>query len=53
MEVVCCQCQRWIATKEPLDDDRTSHGFCASCEAQLVSALRQEAQQMNPRLNHA
>lgn len=50
MIVICCQCQRVLEIKPPYEDNRVSHGFCAACEAQLLSALQREAQQVNPRL---
>ncbi len=31
MEVICSYCNRHIGEKEPLDDQRLSHGMCDAC----------------------
>jgi len=33
MKMICSYCRRSYGEKEPLDDDRTSHGMCNDCFA--------------------
>ena len=33
MKVICSYCTSHICDKEPLEDERVSHGMCPSCDA--------------------
>ncbi len=40
MVTVCAWCQRYMGTKDPLDDPTVTHGICGTC------ALRQQIGEM-------
>lgn len=39
MKVVCCNCQKDIREKEPLDDSSVTHGLCESCLEQSYKEI--------------
>jgi cytochrome c5 len=38
MVIVCAWCQRYMGSREPLDDHGLSHGICDDCRARVESA---------------
>ncbi len=43
MRIVCGWCRAVLGFKAPLDDSRTSHGICKTCEDRVNKDLTSEA----------
>jgi len=28
---ICCDCKKYLGEKEPLEDERITHGYCPEC----------------------
>ena len=41
MRIICCWCSKQMGEKEPLEDDRTSHGMCSVCEEKMNEKMKE------------
>ena len=39
---ICCDCKKYLGEKEPLEDERITHGYCQEC----LERTRQEIEEM-------
>lgn len=39
MKVICAWCDKYIMTKEPIDDDSISHGMCDTCKDKILEDM--------------
>ncbi len=40
MEVICCQCKKFIKEKEPLENTEVSHGICGECYTEIINEIK-------------
>jgi len=40
MVIVCCVCKKKLGEKEPFEDKRVTHSYCAECHAKELEAIK-------------
>ena len=38
---ICCDCKKYLGEKEPLEDERITHGYCPECLARGLREIKE------------
>jgi len=47
MIVICAWCKRALGMKEPMEDERITHGICLECQVKLLSEAKKLREERN------
>ena len=47
MIIICAWCQRLLGKKEPVEDERITHGICLECQVKLLLEAKKLREERN------